>query len=529
MGDNIIFSNEYLRIFLQNDGIYIETFKKGLPSDQLSSILANNPQIGVTSMNVLRNAINLAPRAPEKFAELRENMTICISDTELTASIVFNMTSDALALSSRDSLRKEALELLKEKGIVYGIKADIFNGEIISGKSYVIAEGLQPVNGDDAIINMYQLLEAKPEVREDGRVDFYELKLINRIKAGSWLGERIEATEGFPGKTVKGNVIKPVKGRTYQLNYDRNSVQEIFDNHKTTLYARINGAVSYTNGKISVSNHLEIDGDVGLATGNLKFDGFVTIKGTVNDGFSVEATKDIEINGELGLGTVKHIISSEGSIYIRGGISAKDRVEIKAANNVFIKFTDNSHIVCNGSLHIGYYCLNSNLSAKEIVMDASDGKIIGGHIKAEIRVSAPIIGSDIEKKTVIEVTGFNRSEMLHRLDVIFRNISELRSEQQKKKMVVSSMDGTKQLDNFKRKEYNDANERLFAIRDEIKKLEEDRKSIAGYLKTHGEGEITAAKRIYPNCTLILNRIVMDINNIMNAPTFYIQEGAIKQL
>jgi len=81
----------------------------------------------------------------------------------------------------------------------------------------------------------------------------------------------------------------------------------VVQNKKVVLYSKIDGAVHYDGNKISVSNHLEIDGDVDFKTGNIIFDGYVTIKGTVTDGFYVEATKDIEINSPLGLGNVKGI------------------------------------------------------------------------------------------------------------------------------------------------------------------------------------------------------------------------------
>jgi Predicted polymerase, most proteins contain PALM domain, HD hydrolase domain and Zn-ribbon domain len=529
MAESIIFANEFLRIFLNAGSIYIETFKRGLPIEQLSTILAQHPEIGVTSMNALLNAINFAPRPPEKFAELREKMTANVSDDCLNATITFNMPKEALDPSNRERLKKEALAFLNEKGIVFGIKNELFDGEIINSRQYTVAEGIAPVNGQDSVVRTYQLLDAKPEVREDGSVDFYELKLINKVSTGDWLGERIEATRGTPGRSVKGALIEPIKGTTYQLNFDKNTVQEVSDSNKTTLYSKTNGAVSYLNGRISVSNHLEIDGDVGIGTGNIKFDGLLTIKGTVCDGFSVEATKDIEIKGEMGLGNVKSIISTDGNIYIKGGLSAKNRVEIKAAKNIFIKFVDNANITSNGSIHIGYYCLNSNLTAKEIVMDSSNARLIGGYIKAEIKVTSPIIGTEKEKKTIVEVTGFNRHDMLQNLDNLFRKISELKNEQQKLKMFISTNDAAKQLDNLKRKEYNIANDRLYLIRNEIKSLEEERKSIAGYLKTHGEGEIAVTGKIYPNCTLILNKTTVEISTILHAPTFFMQDGAIKQI
>jgi len=97
----------------------------------------------------------------------------------------------------------------------------------------------------------------------------------------------------------------------------------------TYLYALKSGAVHYEGDRISVSNHLEIDGDVDFKTGNINFDGFVTIKGTVADGFSVVAVKDVEILGTIGIGSVKEVVSKEGSIYIKGGIAGKNKAVIR--------------------------------------------------------------------------------------------------------------------------------------------------------------------------------------------------------
>ena len=133
-------------------------------------------------------------------------------------------------------------------------------------------------------------------------------------------------------------------------------------------------------------------------TGNIKFDGCVTIMGTVADGFYVEATKDIEINGALGLGNIKGITSHEGNIYIRGGIAAKNHVEIKAKKDVFIKFLDNVTVKCGGAAHIGFYCINSNVYAKEVYIESFRGNIIGGRVYSQIKISVPILGSALEKE-----------------------------------------------------------------------------------------------------------------------------------
>jgi len=109
----------------------------------------------------------------------------------------------------------------------------------------------------------------------------------------------------------------------------------------------------------------------------------VTIKGTVADGFSVVAVKDVEILGTIGIGSVKEVVSKEGSIYIKGGIAGKNKAVIKAKKDVYTKYISDATVACEGSLHVGLYCINSNITAREIIIDSPKGQISGGNIQCE--------------------------------------------------------------------------------------------------------------------------------------------------
>ncbi|MCX8129931.1 MAG: FapA family protein [Clostridia bacterium] len=527
MGDNIIFIDEFIKISSMNNDIYMESLKKGCSFDHLNSILISHPQISISNYNAVKSILNSAPHPAEKIGMLKERIVIDFSSDCLEAYITYNMTKEELDIKNRENLIRETDAKIAQAGIITGVTKDFFMNEIHSAKRYLIAKGIPPIKGNDSVIKMYKLEDSKPEINKDGTVDFYELRLINRVKAGDWLGERLEATKGVPGTNIKGEPIKSLDGKNINLNYDKNSVMEISENNITTLYSKINGAVSYCGDKIMVSNHLEIDGDVDFKTGNIKFDGYVTIKGTVTDGFYVEATKDIEINGQLGLGNVKGITSTHGSIFIKGGIASKGHVEIKAAKNVFTKFVDDTTINCGGTIHIGFYCINSTLKAKEVIIDSSGGHIIGGNISAEIRVVVPIAGSEMEKKTVIEVTGFNRDALNEELQEIFSKINALKAEQQKIKQLLAHFDGHGQLNPFQRKEYNENYERMTYIKDKIKELEENKKDIAGYLKARGEGEINITKKAYPNCTLHIRKSIFEITTVTLPTIYYYQDGELK--
>lgn len=524
---DLLFENEYIRIYSQSGDVFIEAFKKGFSLDQLSTVFAAHPEIGISSYTTLRNVIITAPRGPEKFGELKQRIDLDITNDEMRAYITFNMPKEDLEYKNRQNLKQQVSEMLNNAGIKYGIKNEVLSGDLVGGKQYLIAEGLPAVNGRDCVIHMYELEDCKPEVKDNGRADFYELKLINRVKVGDWLGERIDASKGIDGISVKGNVIKAVPGKTTALEYDKNTVQEVAEEGKTVLYSRVDGAVNYTSGKISVSNYLEIDGDVGIGTGNIKFDGYVTIKGTVVDGFSVQATRDIEINGPLGVGNVKEIISTGGSVYIKGGLASRGKSIISALKNVYTKFLENATINCDGSVHIGYYCINSHISAKEIVFDSANGQIIGGHMTAEISVRAPVVGSDLERKTIIEVKGFNRNILIEQFESMLKRLNILKMEQQKLKLQISMLKES-QMDPYQRKQYTDLLERMQAVKDEIKSIEDDRKNTAGYLRARGDGEIVITKKIFPNCTLIIKNNIFEINKSSLATTYYLYGNEIKQ-
>lgn len=137
--------------------------------------------------------------------------------------------------------------------------------------------------------------ERKPVIREDGKADYYDMNFIYEIEEGEWLGEKIHAQPGIPGMNVCGESIPAPWGSDLPLKYDHKSAFEVEEDGKTVLRSKISGVVEEHEGMVSVNHHLPIVGDVGIETGNIEFNGSVSIKGTVQPGFSVVANGDISI------------------------------------------------------------------------------------------------------------------------------------------------------------------------------------------------------------------------------------------
>ncbi|AUG57113.1 DUF342 domain-containing protein [Acetivibrio saccincola] len=525
-----IYRNKYIEIFSKDDRVYLEAIRPGLSLEQFDKIISSYPFITIKNLRIVGNALNTAPTPPLLIGELKEQMELVISDDGLRAWITFRLPEEELDFSKREQLIKKIYSLLNEKGIVYGIKQEVLFQALNNNTPYLIAEGIPPQHGEDCIINMYKIEPPTPEIREDGSVNHYNLKLINRVKAGDWLGERIDATKGVPGRSIFGTDIPASDGKNFPLKYDRKTVYEVYQDNVTLLFSKVNGAVDYKDdGSIFVSNHLLINGDVDFKTGNIKFDGCVTIMGTVADGFYVEATKDIEINGALGLGNIKGITSHEGNIYIRGGIAAKNHVEIKAKKDVFIKFLDNVTVKCGGAAHIGFYCINSNVYAKEVYIESFRGNIIGGRVYSQIKISVPILGSALEKRTVLKLEGFDRKKLELELENVNNKIEHLKTVQTKIKKDLMKMETVKTLTPQETARYNNKLKQFISIKDELNDLEESKKNIYKYLNIKGEGEIVISKRIHPNCLISIKNHEIEIKNSQLHTTFIYKDGNILEL
>ncbi|ODM27198.1 DUF342 domain-containing protein [Acetivibrio mesophilus] len=527
--DNIVYFSSYISVIKETDGFYIESYKKGMSVEEFNKILGEHPEIKITSFMAIKNSILFAPKPPAKFGELKDRISIELSSDELKAYIKLCVEEREFSGDARIKLMEEIVESLEKAGVVYGVKQDVLLNELCNNKQILIAEGIPPENGEDSVVKMYEIKKATPEIKEDGKVDHYELNLINRVEVGDWLGERIDPKPGVEGKSVKGNPIPAVPGKKHPLHYDKNTVKEEHKNGVTYLFALRSGAVHYEGDKISVSNHLEIEGDLDFKTGNVDFDGFVSVKGTVADGFSLVSNQDIEILGVYGIGSVKEVISREGSIYIKGGIAGKNRTIIKAKKDIYSKFISDATIICEGSVHVGLYCINSNITAKEVIIDSPKGQISGGSIQCETKVMSPILGSPSEKRTIISVKGFNRNKLKERLQEVINSIETIKNELVKVKFEAMNYFGNEQqkkADSFKA---DGIKQRFNRIKDELQKLEEEKISIANVLRTRGEGEIAILKKAYPGVVLEIKNIIKEIDRPVINTTFFVQDGDIKDI
>ena len=525
--EKIVFENDYIDLIEEENCYFLRVKKEGYAFKNFNSILNFFPRLKVTDFATLSSAFKMVQNKPVLIGEIKPLIELMISKDLLEAKIQINMTDSEFNDADKQSILNKILKLLLDNKIVYGFDQNEILINLKPKEKIIVAKGLLPVKGDDSVVTYYELEEIKPQVFQDGKVNYYELNLINKVEKGAWLGQRIEPKAGIDGKTITGEIIPAIKGMQEELRYDKTTVIAEYDENKdiTNLYALKMGAVVIEDGAIGVCNYLEIDEKVSFNTWNIDFDGFVDVKGFVDDNFSVKADDDIQILGDIGVGGIDEIESREGNIYIRGGIAGKKKAKIICSGDLYTKFAADCTIECGGTVHIGFYALNANIKAKEVVFDSQDSKIMGGTIQAKVRVRVGTIGNKYEVETKIFVEGFDRNKIKEEYDVIKDTIVQVKDKMNglsQKLLVYNISLKSTDVDAIKSKQ------KLQEDYDKLKKalvsLQDKQKKCISYLKAKGEGEVVIGHSIYPKVQISIKNDSFWAREKQNLPITYYTDG-----
>ncbi|MDR0551213.1 MAG: FapA family protein, partial [Spirochaetaceae bacterium] len=253
-----------------------------------------------------------------------------------------------------------------------------------------IAKGINPVNGLHSYIQyFFEVEHNKIRFHEtnDGKIDFKSMNIIQNVTENQTLAVWNPAEPGKDGTTVTGRVLLAESGKNTPLEIGSN-VHVAEDGH--TVLASISGQVVLINGKINVEPVLEVDGDVGLKTGNVEFNGTVFIKGNVIEGFTVKASGNIEINGTVD----KSTLIAQGDIIVKQGIYGKEDMLVQSGRSLWAKFIENATVKAGDMVVVSDGIINSNVDAeKRILCQGKRACIVGGRLRASEEINCKTLGS----------------------------------------------------------------------------------------------------------------------------------------
>ncbi|KJF26022.1 hypothetical protein TZ02_15610 [Clostridium aceticum] len=450
----------------------------------------------------------------------------------IDGSVVIDISKDKLqayvaiikADGGKEISFEEAKEALKEKGVVYGINETKLHTMIDHGvydEKILIAEGKKPKAGENGRVKYHVDIhkQHKPQILEDGTVDFKKLDIIANVVQGQLLVEIIPPTDGVQGINVFQQEIPPQKGKPAKIALGKNVVG---DEGGLKIYAQVEGQVFLRDGKLQVSQVYEIPGDVGHSTGNVKFNGTVLVKGNVKSGFVVEADGDIQVNGVVEAAT----LIAKGSIILNRGIQGSNQAYLECENLV-AKYIENTKIKSLANIESDCILHSDVIAKKNITVIGKRGLIVGGQVRAGEEIRAKVIGSHMGTNTKIEVgidpdEKSNYETMKLEASEIEKNLANLRKtiallkkieqsstlEDSKKEILVKSV-----------KTYEHLKEKHESITNQLKAFELRGQDLS-------RGKVHASMKIYPGVRVSILNAARHIYDELSMCTLYVKEGEI---
>ncbi len=262
-----------------------------------------------------------------------------------------------------------------------------------------LLKGVPAIPGEDGRLELEVPVSANAgEIRDDGSIDFKERHLVRNVRRGDPLGRLLPPTKGIPGKDVYGRIIPAHDGVPANLLVGP-GVQR--SPGGLTLTACAEGVVVFVHNTLSVTQTLEIPGDVDYSTGNIRTDkGSVNIHGGVETGFSVVASGSIII-GDVVAGAQ---IEAVGDIEVLRGLSMLGKGKVVAGGSIRCHFAENAQLVARGDVIIDNSITNCDITAESrIIATRGKGRIQGGVIRARKGIEANQIGSELGARTQVVI------------------------------------------------------------------------------------------------------------------------------
>jgi hypothetical protein len=290
----------------------------------------------------------------------------------------------------------------------------------------------------------------------------------------------------------------------------------------------MNGQVIIAGGKINVEPIYTVDGGVDLKTGNIIFLGTVVIKGNVEDGFSVKAAGNIEVNGTVG----RADLDAEGDIIVHQGITGKSSATVKAGRSIWARFIENTKVEAGNMVVVSDGIINSQVDAlKRIVCRGKRANIVGGRLRASEEINAKILGSptsgtetvcevgiDPKSKFQLETLMAKKAEMEKEFDEIQLNIQTLVNIKKQRKSLPKDREaylGTL----MDRRQILTTDMKINA--EEITKVQEFLSAIKA------RGRVSASVRVYPGVKIIIRDAVNNVHADYRAVTFVLENGLVR--
>ena len=453
-------------------------------------------------------------------------VTCEVSKDEMHATVTLTAPSMSGSDVNADSIKRT----LQVQGVVAGFLDDKIQ-ELVDNPIYnvpvEVASAILPIDGKDAYI-AYNFetdrSKLKAKEAENGQIDFKELNLIQNVIAGQPLATKMMPERGKVGKTLFGKLLEAKNGKDIPVPLGKNVR---LDSDGRTIIAEVNGQVLLVGGKITVEPIMELD-EVNIKTGNINFLGTVICHGSVDDGFNIKASGNIEVYGSVG----NCQLEADGDIIVARGITGRDEGTIRSQKSVWARFIQNTKVESGDSVIVNDYIMNSQVSAKKkILVTGKRAQIIGGHLFATEEICARNIGSPGGTETILEV-GFD-PKAKHRLEELQGMQTLLIKELEEVELDIATLENQKKIRRTLPKEKEENLKKLKDKYEEITKQSEEYSTEIQEIQTRLRelkvmGKVKAEGTVYAGVKVYVRDACDEVRENIKNVTFFYEKTLVKR-
>ncbi len=366
----------------------------------------------------------------------------------------------------------QLLGFLSSANVSFGINQDMISrlaDSPIYGKPIKVAEGTAQQQGTPGYFE-YTFdtnFNRKPTIRPDGTADYMTIKTIETVQEGDVIAIYHPAVPGSRGMSVRGQILEPKPVRDLPPLIGRG-----FDRSKDNLTytAKIDGKIEVNQGKILVSPVHEIKGDVGIETGNIKFNGDVIVHGGVRDGAVIDAAGNVIIDGLI----EECDIHAGKDLFLLSGVKGNEKTVIDCNGSITAQFIEYAIINCAGNITADYFFKSKISCDGRVELNGNNASIIGGYVSAVQGIEVNDIGNSFG--TITNVSVGVDIERAAEYEILAKKIAAINSNVEKIKKGIEEFDRIGQERGINYKEDPRRMQLLrVRIRDEAIVLEETKK------------------------------------------------------
>ena len=346
----------------------------------------------------------------------------------------------------------------------------------------------------------------KPTIRPDGTADYMSIKTIETVKEGDVIAVYHPAVQGARGMSVRGQVLEPKPVRDLPPLIGRGFERS---NDNLTYTAKLDGKIEVNQGKINVSPVHEVSGDVGIETGNIKFNGDVIVHGGVHDGAIIDAAGNVIIHGLI----EDCDIRAGKDLFLLSGVKGNEKTVISCKGDITAQFVEYAVITCSGNISADYFFKSKISCEGRIELTGNNASIIGGFVSAVQGIEANDIGNSFG--TITNVAVGVDEERLAEFDILAKKIESISSNVAKIKKGIEEFDrlGEQRGINFKEDPRRMQLLRV-RIRDEAVVQEETRRlaQMKEIIVSGKDATIKVYRRVYAGSNITIDNHHVSIND-----------------